>query len=73
MIERGPVVPVNVVGTYYLSQRWKTTQRTVLRLCRLHKLREIRFTAGVEGHEDRGPIFFRMADVKALEKRLYLA
>jgi len=61
MIVSDAVTPLPVVGTYYLSQRWKVTQRTVLKICRAHRLKEVRPT-------EHSPILFLVVQVEALER-----
>jgi len=72
MIARASAGAVTTIGTYDLARRWNLTQRTVIRLCRLHKLREIRMDAGIKGHDPRGKILYLLADVLAMEAKVGL-
>jgi len=60
-----PATPL-LVNTHTLAVRWQVCPRTVLRVCRLHALAELRLTA-------HGRILFLITQVAALETELHLA
>jgi len=72
MIERETPQPLPIVGTWFLSQRWRCSQKTVRLVCKMHGLRAIRLTDGIEGVTPLGPILYRWKDIQALERKLSL-
>ena len=53
-----------LVTTRILADRWSVNPRTVLRVCRVHNLQEIRLQIG-------GRIFFPREEIEALELQLF--
>ena len=53
-----------LVNTRILADRWAVNTKTVLRVCRVHQVQEIRL-------QTRGRVFFMRDAVEALEAELF--